>query len=82
MEMVTIRYLDTTVSENKSNSETHKVKKGETLGGIAEKYKVSIASLQQLNNIKGNKIIAGQDLKIPRINRCNFTRTKRWLSYC
>jgi len=42
------------------------VKKGETLGGIAEKYKVSIASLQQLNNIKGNKIIAGQDLKIPK----------------
>lgn len=58
----------TTVSQNAGNSETHKVKKGETLGGIAEKYKVSIASLQKLNNIKGNKIIAGQDLKIPRTN--------------
>jgi LysM repeat protein len=41
------------------------VKKGETLGGIAEKYKVSFSSIQQLNNINGTKIIAGQELKIP-----------------
>ena len=57
---------NTTVSEKTSNSSTHKVKKGETLGGIAEKYKVSVASIQQLNNISGNKIIAGQELKIPK----------------
>ena len=57
---------NTTVSKNTGNSGTHKVKKGETLGGIAENYKVSIASIQQLNNISGNKIIVGQELKIPK----------------
>lgn len=56
----------TTVSKNISNPSMHKVKKGETLSGIAEKYKVSIASLQKLNNISGNKIIAGKELKIPK----------------
>ena len=56
---------NTTVSKNTGNTTTHKVKKGETLGGIAEKYKVSFSSIQQLNNINGNKIIAGQELKIP-----------------
>jgi len=57
---------NTTVSKNTGNSVTHKVKKGETLGGIAENYKVSISSIQQLNNISGNKIIVGQELKIPK----------------
>jgi membrane-bound lytic murein transglycosylase D len=42
----------------------HKIKKGETLSQIAEKYKVSIASLRSLNDISGNKIVAGKTLKI------------------
>ncbi len=60
------KVTNTTVSKNTVNTSTHKVKKGETLGGIAENYKVSIASIQQLNNISGNKIIVGQELKIPK----------------
>lgn len=56
---------NTTVSEKSKNLTTHKVKKGETLGAIAEKYKVSVSSIQQLNSISGNKIIAGQELNIP-----------------
>ena len=66
----------TTVVQNTGNSSTHKVKKGETLGGIAEKYKVSIASIQQLNNISGNKIIAGQDLKIPQSTGTTSQKSK------
>jgi membrane-bound lytic murein transglycosylase D len=66
---------NTTVSEKSKNSTTHKVKKGETLGGIAEKYKVSVSSIQQLNSISGNKIIVGQELKIP-----NTTGTASQLS--
>lgn len=44
----------------------HKVKKGETLGAIAAKYKVSTRELLELNAIKNARIIrVGQKLKIP-----------------
>jgi membrane-bound lytic murein transglycosylase D len=66
----------TTVTQKTVKSEVHKVNKGETLGGIAEKYKVSIASIQQLNNISGNKIIAGQDLKIPQSTGTTSQKSK------
>jgi membrane-bound lytic murein transglycosylase D len=42
----------------------HKVKKGESLGGIADKYNVSLAELKKWNKIKGSKIVPGQSLKI------------------
>lgn len=54
------------IQQTSANYTIHKVKKGETLGAIADQYKVSITSIQQLNKISGNKIIAGQDLKIPK----------------
>ncbi len=56
----------TKVATINNNATTHKVKKGETLGGIAETYQVSIASLKKVNDINGNKIIVGQELKIPK----------------
>ncbi|MCY8590150.1 GH25 family lysozyme [Bacillus haynesii] len=41
------------------------VKKGDTLSGIAQKYKTTVKALQSLNNIKdANKIYIGQKLKI------------------
>lgn len=45
----------------------HKVRKGETLSQIAEKYRgVSIREIRQANGLSGNRIKAGQRLKIPR----------------
>lgn len=43
---------------------SHTIQSGETLGGIAEKYGVSVASVRELNGIYGSKIIAGKSLKI------------------
>ena len=44
----------------------HVIKKGETLGTIAKKYKVSVASIQTVNKIKNpNRISVGQVLMIP-----------------
>jgi membrane-bound lytic murein transglycosylase D len=43
---------------------THKVKRGESLGGIAEKYDVSLSTIKKWNKIKGSKIVPGQNLKI------------------
>jgi membrane-bound lytic murein transglycosylase D len=42
----------------------HKVKSGQTLSDVAEKYGVSLKKLKKWNNIKGSKIMIGQKLKI------------------
>lgn len=44
----------------------YKVKSGNTLGGIAQKYRVSVAQLKKWNHIKGTMIRVGQTLKIYR----------------
>ena len=42
----------------------HHVRKGDTLGGIADKYGVSIAAIKTTNKIRGTLIRPGQDLLI------------------
>lgn len=44
----------------------HRVRRGETLSGIAQKYKTSIRAISSVNKISKNyRIIAGKMLKIP-----------------
>ena len=42
----------------------HKIKNGETLGGIAIKYGVSVKQIMKWNNLKNSNIRAGKYLKI------------------
>ena len=42
----------------------HRVRKGDTLGGIADKYGVSVGSLKTANKIRGTVIHPGQDLLV------------------
>lgn len=42
----------------------HKIKNGDTLGGIAAKYGVSVNQLRRLNGIKGNNIRAGKTIRV------------------
>ncbi len=44
---------------------THRVKSGETLGQIAQKYRTSVAAIQQANGLRGSTIRVGQVLRIP-----------------
>lgn len=44
---------------------THRIKSGEVLGSIAEKYGVSITQIKKLNGLKNNNIRAGKTLRIP-----------------
>jgi len=44
---------------------THKIKPGESLGVIASRYQSSVATIREANNIRGNTIIAGQELLVP-----------------
>ncbi len=42
----------------------HTVKKGETLSGIAKKYKTTVKEIQHLNRLKGTLLHPGQKLKL------------------
>lgn len=53
------------VSLSAAGGPVHVVRKGDTLGAIAIKYKVSVASLKQANNLKTDTIKIGQKLTIP-----------------
>lgn len=64
-EKTTTKNTLTNTTVTKTNSWiTHKIRRGENLAGIAAKYKVSIASIKEWNKISGNKILAGQNLRI------------------
>ena len=61
--------IDKMLKEAKENNGAgnlirHKIKNGETLGGIALKYKVSVKQIMKWNNMKNSNIRAGKYLKI------------------
>ena len=62
---------------NKEVSKYHKVKKGETLGTIAEKYNVSLADLKKWNKLTKNKVALGKNLKITTIEKVAVTVKKQ-----
>ena len=57
-------------SENKNSTKTsgvkktHTVKKGETLASIAGSYDISVQKLMNWNNLKNDKILIGQTIKL------------------
>jgi LysM repeat protein len=44
---------------------TYTVKSGDTLGTIAQRHGTSISQLRDLNQLKGDRIVIGQKLKLP-----------------
>lgn len=49
----------------------HKIRKGDTLIGIARRYHVSVAAIREANGIKGHNIRAGRRLQIPLSGRAS-----------
>ncbi len=52
-------------SSSNNGSVNYTVRRNETLGGIARRHGVSVGSIQQVNNLNGTTIYAGQTLTIP-----------------
>ena len=61
---------------NKEITKYHKVKKGQTLGEISEKYNVALSDLKKCNNLQKNNVSAGQRLKIITTQRVAVTVKK------
>lgn len=61
----TARYAEVPDSE-KRDWLVHRVRKGETLGGIARRYGVSVSMIAETNQLRSTRIIGvGKDLRIP-----------------
>jgi len=58
----TTAYTAVSDKPGKSIPESHKVKKGETLGDIADNYGISVQDLKDWNNLKSTKSLAGKKL--------------------
>ncbi|MFC2119454.1 LysM peptidoglycan-binding domain-containing protein [Bacteroidota bacterium] len=62
----TQKKVSTTNTVKSDDYSYHRVKRGETISQISEKYKVSISSIRSWNNLSDNTIIAGNTLKIKK----------------
>jgi membrane-bound lytic murein transglycosylase D len=69
-------FVSETTFVNKEFTKYHKVKKGETLGEISEKYNIALSDLKKCNNLKKNNVTAGQRLKIITTQRVAVTVKK------
>ncbi|MDP5139829.1 MAG: LysM peptidoglycan-binding domain-containing protein, partial [Spirosomaceae bacterium] len=58
------RSSGSTKAVTKTATKYHKVRSGENLSMIADKYNVYIADVKRWNNLRSSKILAGQRLKI------------------
>ncbi len=62
----TLKQNLTNLSETERLSWTrHKIKSGESLSVIADRYNTTITAIRNTNNIRSNLIVAGQSLMIP-----------------
>ena len=50
--------------DERVNWESHRIKQGETLAGIAARYRTSVASLKSLNNLRSDVIHQGDTLRV------------------
>ena len=53
-----------TIMKNVSKTKFHKVKRGDNLSDIADKYNVAMSDLKKWNHLKSNKVQLGKSLKI------------------
>jgi membrane-bound lytic murein transglycosylase D len=67
----------TNTNNGKGDNVFYTVKRNDTIGKIAAKYKVSIKNVKKLNGLKSNKIAIGQKLKIGETSIAKNRRKKK-----
>ena len=60
----TVAVTESGNSTNTKGATYHKIRRGDTLGGIARKYGVKVSQIRNLNGIRGNNITAGKTIRI------------------
>ncbi|MGV3709445.1 MAG: transglycosylase SLT domain-containing protein [Gemmatimonas sp.] len=75
------RYGTSTVAATRSGA-VHIVKRGESLGLIARRYKTTVANIKRLNNMRGDRVVAGQALRVkaasaPKASSASRTTSKK-----
>ncbi|MEQ9617857.1 MAG: LysM peptidoglycan-binding domain-containing protein [Deltaproteobacteria bacterium] len=63
-ELYALKDVNPAVSQ-RSVASRHKVRRGDTLGKIAGRYRVSVSSIKRANGLRGSTIRVGQVLRIP-----------------
>lgn len=61
------RFLSKTTKKGSSSTSSitiHRIKKGENLSTIANKYGISVSKIKKLNGLRSNSIVAGNTLRI------------------
>jgi membrane-bound lytic murein transglycosylase D len=59
--------LKTLAPEDRVRFMTHEVARRETLPMIAKRYGTSVAVLEKINDLNGNRVVPGQSLKVPQV---------------
>ena len=62
-------------STKRINWVRHKIKSGETLSQISQRYRTSVALIREVNNIRGSNIRAGKYLMVPTATKSLKTYT-------
>ncbi len=65
LEIASLRTIASVGYSGSGNSLRYRVKRGDSLGRISNRYNVSVASLRKANRLKGSTIRVGQMLTIP-----------------
>ncbi len=66
-----------TIFKNVTKTKFHKVKRGDNLSDIADKYNVALSDLKHWNHIKGNNVQKGKNLKIITEDRISVVQKGR-----